>query len=40
MIMLTAWIAFGGIRLVTRVTDRMVPVMAILYLLTVLLLTD
>lgn len=39
MIMLTAWIAFGGIRLVTRVTNRMVPVMAILYLLTVLLLT-
>ncbi|MCH3958670.1 MAG: amino acid carrier protein [Selenomonas sp.] len=39
MIAMTAWIAFGGIRMVTRVTNGMVPVMAILYLLTVLLLT-
>ena len=34
----TIWIAFGGIRAVTKVTNRMVPVMAILYLTVVLLL--
>ena len=38
MVLLTAWIAFGGIQTVTHVTNRMVPVMAILYMLVVLLL--
>ena len=32
----TAWIAFGGIKAVTRVTNGMVPVMAILYMVIVL----
>ena len=34
----TACIAFGGIRKVTKVTDKAVPVMAVVYVLTVLLL--
>ena len=35
---LTAVIAFGGIKKVTRWTDKMVPVMAVLYIVTVLVL--
>lgn len=35
----TIYVAFGGIRKVTRLTDRMVPVMAAVYCLTVLALT-
>ena len=38
VVLLTAYIAFGGIKKVTRVTDKMVPVMAIVYVLTVLVL--
>ena len=38
MILVTAWIAFGGIRAVTRVTNGMVPVMAIVYMAVVLVL--
>ena len=34
----TAFIAFGGIRKVSKWTDRMVPVMAVLYVVTVLVL--
>ena len=37
-IVLTAVIAFGGIRKVTKWTDKMVPVMAVLYIITVLVL--
>ena len=37
-ILLTGIITFGGIRKVTRVTDKLVPVMAVVYVLTVLLL--
>lgn len=37
-IILTAVIAFGGIRKVTRWTDKMVPVMAVLYIIVVLVL--
>ena len=37
-IILTAIIAFGGIKKVSKWTDRMVPVMAVLYVLTVLVL--
>lgn len=38
VIMLTAVIAFGGIKKVTRWTDKMVPIMAIVYIVTVLVL--
>lgn len=38
IIFTTALIAFGGIRKVTKWTDKMVPVMAVLYILTVLVL--
>lgn len=38
LIGITAYIAFGGIRKVTKVTDKMVPVMAVLYVVTVLVL--
>ncbi|MGN0250089.1 MAG: alanine/glycine:cation symporter family protein [Oliverpabstia sp.] len=38
IILTTALIAFGGIRKVTKWTDKMVPVMAVLYVLTVLVL--
>lgn len=37
VILLTIMITFGGIRKVTKWTDRMVPVMAVLYILVVLL---
>lgn len=38
IVVLTAFVAFGGIRKVTKWTDRMVPVMAVLYIVTVLVL--
>ena len=38
LVILTAYIAFGGIKKVTRVTDRVVPVMAVLYILVILFL--
>ena len=38
VIILTAAVAFGGIKKVTRWTDKMVPVMAVLYIATVLVL--
>lgn len=38
IVALTAVVAFGGIRKVTKWTDRMVPVMAVLYIVTVLVL--
>lgn len=38
LIAATAVISFGGIRKVTKVTDLLVPVMAVIYILTVLLL--
>lgn len=38
IILLTAVVAFGGIRKVTKWTDKMVPVMAVLYIATVLVL--
>lgn len=38
LIALTAYIAFGGIKKVTKVTDKVVPVMAVVYILVVLLL--
>lgn len=38
IVILTAVVAFGGIRKVTKWTDRMVPVMAVLYIVTVLVL--
>lgn len=38
IIVLTAFVAFGGIRKVTKWTDKMVPVMAVLYIVTVLVL--
>ena len=38
IVILTAVIAFGGIKKVTRWTDKMVPVMAVLYIVTVLVL--
>ena len=38
VIILTAIVAFGGIKKVTKWTDKMVPVMAVLYIVTVLLL--
>lgn len=38
IIFTTALIAFGGIRKVTKWTDKMVPIMAVLYVLTVLVL--
>lgn len=38
LIALTAYIAFGGIKKVTKVTDKIVPVMAVAYIVTVLFL--
>ncbi len=38
LIAFTAYIAFGGIKKVTKVTDKAVPVMAVVYILVVLLL--
>lgn len=38
IIVLTAVVAFGGIKKVSKWTDRMVPVMAVLYIVTVLIL--
>lgn len=38
LIAVTACIAFGGIKKVTKVTDKMVPVMAVLYVVTVFVL--
>ncbi len=38
IVIFTAVVAFGGIRKVTRWTDKMVPVMAVLYIVTVLVL--
>lgn len=38
LVLFTAYIAFGGIRKVTKVTDLLVPVMAVVYILTVLML--
>ena len=38
LILATAYIAFGGIKKVTKVTDKAVPVMAVVYVLTVLVL--
>lgn len=38
LIAVTAYIAFGGIKKVTKVTDKMVPVMAVLYVITVFIL--
>lgn len=38
LIAVTAYMAFGGIKKVAGVTDRMVPVMAVLYIVTVLVL--
>ena len=39
LIVITAVISFGGIKKVTKVTDRIVPVMAVIYVLTVIALT-
>ena len=36
LIIATAYIAFGGIKAVTKVTDKAVPIMAIVYVITVL----
>lgn len=38
IVVLTALVAFGGIKKVTKWTDKMVPVMAVLYIVTVLVL--
>lgn len=38
LIAATAYMTFGGIKKVTKVTDKMVPVMAVLYVVTVLVL--
>lgn len=38
VVVTTAVIAFGGIKKVTRLTDKMVPVMAVVYVLTVVIL--
>lgn len=38
LIIITAYIAFGGIKKVTKVTDKIVPVMAVLYVITVFVL--
>ena len=38
LVFFTAYLAFGGIRKVTKSTNRMVPVMAVVYLIVVLLL--
>ena len=38
LIIFTAYIAFGGIRKVTKVTDKLVPVMAVVYVIVVLFL--
>ena len=39
IILITAVVAFGGIKKVTKWTDKMVPVMAVLYIVTVLVLS-
>lgn len=38
LIIATAYIAFGGLKKVTKITDKIVPIMAVLYMATVLLL--
>ena len=38
LLILTAYIAFGGIKKVTRVTDKVVPVMAVVYIILVFML--
>ncbi len=38
LILLTAFVIFSGIKKITRITDKMVPVMAVVYVLAVLLL--
>ena len=38
IVLFTAYVAFGGIRKVTRLTDKMVPFMAVIYMVTVLVL--
>ncbi|MDD3797430.1 MAG: amino acid carrier protein [Lachnospiraceae bacterium] len=38
VIVITAFVAFGGIRKVTKITDKMVPVMAVVYIAVVLIL--
>ncbi len=38
LIVLTTFVVFSGIRKITKVTDKVVPVMAVVYILTVLLL--
>lgn len=38
LIITTAYIAFGGIKKVTKVTDKAVPIMAVVYVVTVLIL--
>ena len=38
LLILTAYIAFGGIKKVTRVTDKVVPVMAVVYIMLVFML--
>ena len=38
LIVLTAMVVFSGIRKITKVTDKLVPVMAVVYVLTILLL--
>lgn len=38
LLVLTAYIAFGGIKKVTRVTDKIVPIMAVVYILLVCML--
>ena len=38
IVLITAVIAFGGIKKVTKWTDKMVPVMAVLYIVTVFIL--
>src|SRR5699024_2934660 len=38
ILIFTAYVTFGGIKKVTRVTDKLVPVMAVIYCLTVVVL--
>lgn len=38
LVLATGYIAFGGIRKVTKVTDKMVPIMAVVYVVTVFVL--
>lgn len=38
IVLLTAYVAFGGIKKVTRLTDKLVPFMAVIYVITVLVL--